>query len=312
MSNEIVVVGSHAPALFIDVKRPPLAGETVLGTNFDEPRDGGKGSNQAIAASRLGASVSFVGRVGDDRLGNELKEWFSADSVDFSWLIQNSDYPTGAGFNIQTEDGDCALVTCMGANEFIPKDHIKSALTKMNDAKVMLTQFEIPIETALFAAKVSTDLGMKSIINPAPATLIDFSQYREQISILVPNEIEAYTLLDISPDLELSMRELCRQLKDCSGANCVIITFGKKGIVAMDDLGIWESTPPMMDAVDASGAGDEFCAALGVALVEGRDIRAASEWAANAAALSVTRQGTIPAFPYRGELEEFIRSNQNK
>ena len=312
MNADIVVVGSHAPALFIDVKRPPLAGETVLGTNFDEPRDGGKGSNQAIAASRLGASVSFVGRIGDDRLGNELKEWFSADSVDFTWLIQNSEYPTGAGFNIQTEDGDCALVTCMGANQFIPKDHIKSALTKMKDAKVMLTQFEIPIETALYSAKVSKALGMTSIVNPAPASPIDFSNYMDQISILVPNEIEAYTLLDTSPDPSLDIKKLCSRLKDYSGAEYVIITIGKKGIVGMDDQGVWEYTPPEMKPVDASGAGDEFCAALGVALVEGRDIRAATEWAANAAALSVTRQGTIPAFPQRDELEEFIQIYQDK
>jgi ribokinase len=305
MIPDIVVVGSHAPALFMDVQRPPQAGETVTGTNFRELVDGGKGSNQAIAASRLGARVSFVGMVGKDHLGEELKDWFESDSVDYSWLAQNEDFPTGAGFNFQTQDGDCALVTCMGANEYLTKEYVEKSLQALKGAKILLTQFEIPPEIALFAADLAIRLGMRSIVNPAPAASIKFIK-NQKISILIPNEIEAKTMLALDLDKKIETSFLCDQLKKKSGAECVIITLGSRGFIGLDDDGFWEYSPPVVNSVDASGAGDEFCAALGVALVEGNDIRQASIWAAHAAALSVTKQGTIPAFPFRSDLEQFI------
>lgn len=305
MTPEIVVVGSHAPALFIDVKRPPLPGETVLGSNFQEPKDGGKGSNQAIAAARLGAKVSFVGMVGKDRLGEELKEWFDDDGVDYSWLRQHPEASTGAGFNIQTEDGDCALVTCMGANEFINKEFIDEALGALKGAKVLLTQFEIPPAMALHAAKVAAELGITSIVNPAPAFSGEHLDY-QNVSILIPNEIEAKAILGISLDDSIETKDLCTSVRKTCGVDCVIITLGEKGLAGLDKGGYWMQTSPKVECVDASGAGDAFCSALGVALVEGKDVREGSAWAAQAAALSVTKGGTIPAFPFRKELEQFI------
>ena len=212
MNPNLVVVGSHAPAMFIDVERPPLVGETIKGENFREQMDGGKGSNQAIAAARLGASVSFIGRVGNDRLGKALETWLDADSIDRQWLFTDKNQPTGAGLNIQTEDGDCALVTCMGANQYLSKEQIKIALTNLPTSKILLTQFEIPHEVALFASDLAVELGKVSIVNPAPATNLDFSE-QQRISILIPNKIEAYTLLgaELSDNLEYHM--LCREFK---------------------------------------------------------------------------------------------------
>ena len=173
MMPEIVVVGSHAPALFMDIARPPNEGEIIQGSNFRELKDGGKGSNQAIAAARLGHAVSFVGRVGNDRMGRALLDWLDSDSVDYQHLIVDEIHSTGAGFNLQTDNGDCALVTCMGANEYISREQIKNALHDFKEAKVLLTQFEIPAEVALYASDLAVESGMTSIVNPAPATPVE-------------------------------------------------------------------------------------------------------------------------------------------
>ena len=307
MKPNLIVVGSHAPAMFIDVERPPLKGETIKGENFRDQIDGGKGSNQAIAAARLGASVSFIGRVGNDRPGKTLRTWLESDSINHKWLFIDEEHPTGVGLNIQTDDGDCALITCMGANEFLTKEQVEVAIKHLSTSEILLTQFEIPHEIALFASDLAVRLGKVSIVNPAPATKLDFlKQY--QITILIPNKIEAFSLLglDISDDLDL--RDICHELKNAAKAQSVIITLGKDGLIGLDNDGIWEIAAPQAEAIDASGAGDVFCAATGVGLIEGKSIREASKWAAYAAALSVTRQGTIPAFPYRNELDKFIKA----
>lgn len=309
MIPEIVVVGSHAPALFIDVERPPIEGEVIQGTNFRESKDGGKGSNQAIAAARLGSSVSFVGRVGNDQIGKSLLDWFDSDFVDYQYLILDESHSTGAGFNLQTKNGDCALVTCMGANEYITKEQIKNALIDFGKAKVLLTQFEIPPELALYASHLAVSLGMISIVNPAPATPVESLQ-QFKMTILIPNIIEATTLLGVPSSKSLDYQALCETLRKRSGAEVVIITLGKDGFIGLDWDGYWEMTPPVVEIMDASGAGDTFCAALGVGIVDGLTIREASRWAGFAAAFSVTRQGTIPAFPTRYELEDFIRRQE--
>ena len=118
---EIIVVGSHAPALFIHTDHIPIAGETVIGWDYEEPQDGGKGSNQAIAAARLGARVSFVGMVGEDRLGENLYQWFETEDVESKWLRRHESLSTGVGFNIQNKQGDCALITSMGPMKRFPR-----------------------------------------------------------------------------------------------------------------------------------------------------------------------------------------------
>src|SRR4030042_2525993 len=168
-NTAIVIVGSHAPAFYIRTSRIPLAGETVIGWDFEEPRDGGKGSNQAIAAARLGANVAFIGMVGKDRLGDNLFEWFKEEKVDSRWLLKHDTLPTGTGFDIKNKDNDCALVTCMGAHAGLTKEIIDFALADLSKAKILLTQFEIPPEIALYAAKKASHLGLTSIFNPDPA-----------------------------------------------------------------------------------------------------------------------------------------------
>lgn len=299
---EFVILGSHAPALFIHTNRIPIAGETVIGWNFEEPRDGGKGSNQAVAAARLGATVAYIGMVGNDRLGNELFQWFREENIDGRWLHRHDRLPTGVGFNITNKEGDCALVTCMGANEGMTTGFIDAALADLAGGQVFLTQFEIPPDIALYAARKASASGMTSIVNPAPAVSGNLSF--EGVNILIPNEIEAKVLTGLALESQINPEELLSEVANKTGVRTVIITLGEGGIIASHSGEIWHENPPKVSVVDAAGAGDQFCAALGVGLIREMSMKAACSYAMKAAALSVTRRGTIDAFVYKNEILE--------
>lgn len=287
------------------VKTPPKPGETVLGWDFQEPMDGGKGSNQAIAAARLGAQVTFVGCVGDDRIGHEGERWMQDANVDTTWLKIHPNVSSGIGFILLDENGIPAMVTSMGANAELSHEHIRAALEQTRGAGVLLTQFEIPVETAIYAARLGKEMGLRTIVNPAPAP-DGFPAGLENASILTPNEIEAKTMLGLPPESDLDPREMAHMLRERAGCECVLITLGELGVVGADSNGeSWWTRPPTLEVVDTSGAGDEFCAALAVGLAEGMPVRAASVWACRAASLSVTRPGTIPAYPTREEVANF-------
>jgi ribokinase len=304
---EIIVVGSHAPGLFVRVRRPPVPGETVIGWDYQEPVDGGKGSNQAIAAARLGARVSFVGCVGADRLGDEGERWMVAAGVDTVHLRRSRTASTGNGFIMLAEDGVPAMVTCLGANAELSAEEVEAALLALQPARVLLTQFEISPQVALHAAQVARGLGMTTIVNPAPApgAPLDGLMHAD---ILVPNESEARQLLGLPIEQEIDLTLLAIRLVQETGAGCVLVTAGERGVTGSDGSDTWEIAPPSVPVVDTSGAGDVFCAALAAGLIHGKAIRAASAWACGVAALSVTREGTIPAFPTLSEAEAFLNS----
>ncbi len=302
---DIVVVGSHAPGIFLRVKRVPKAGETVIGWDFQEPKDGGKGSNQAISIGLLHGKVSFMGCVGQDRIGRDGETWMKEANVDTTWLQHHKSVASGVGFIILDEKGIPAMVTSLGANAEITPLYIDQALAALKDAKVFLTQFEIPIDIAMYATRKAHALGMLTIINPAPAPEKQVEGL-ETASILVPNESEALVLLGREADSKYYEKELVTQLHQNSRAACVIITLGEKGVIGIDGDGIWKITPPKVNVADTSGAGDVFCAALAVGLVNGKDIRSASDWACKAASLSVTKAGTIPSYPTLSDVQDFI------
>jgi ribokinase len=197
------------------------------------------------------------------------------------------------------------MVTSMGANTEITTAQIDVALDGMMEHGVLLTQFEIPVELALYASRTARKHGKTAIINPAPAPEAELTGL-DAASILVPNETEALSLLGMDPTQPYEPLALAEQLYRQTGAECVIVTLGESGAVGCDATGTWQVTPPRVQVVDTSGAGDVFCAALAVALIDGQPVRTASGWACVAASLSVTRPGTIPAFPTRDELERFL------
>jgi ribokinase len=296
-SPEIVVIGSHAPGMFVRVQRVPLAGETVIGWDLQEPEDGGKGSNQAIAAARLGAKVSFVGCLGNDHLGAEGERLLRLEDIDLRFLQHSSASGTGAGIIILDQQGVPAMVTHRGANEELNCEQVETSLNELMEARVMLTQFEILPDVAVHAAKVARRFHMTTIVNPAPASPINLTDL-EYADILVPNEGEAKILLGVDPEAKIDLALIAERLLDLTNAGAVIITAGEQGIIGADKSGIWQTLPPKVRVVDTSGAGDVFCAALAVGIIRDK--------ACSAAALSVTKEGTISSFPTTRELEEFL------
>ena len=299
---EILVVGSHVPGLFMRVKRLPVAGETVMGWDYQEPEDGGKGSHQAMAASRLGARVSFVGCVGQDQIGNTAQRWLTREGVDTKYLVRHPKIGSGVGFNLLDENGVPGMVVSMGANAELDEPTVEAAIQEYSNARVLLTQFEIRPEIALFAARKARGRGMISILNPAPAVQ-GFEAELDAASVLVPNETEARVLLGIDPSEWCAGDALASQLYQASGCQCVVVTLGEAGIAGCDAGGVWQIKAPRVTVVDTSGAGDVFCAAFAVGLVRGKSYRQASAWACGVAAISVTRPGTIPSFPTLAETE---------
>jgi ribokinase len=304
---QVVVVGSHAPGIFMRVQRIPKAGETVIGWDFHEPMDGGKGSNQAIAAARLGLLTSFVGCLGKDRLAVEAENWLGEAGVDLSHLYYSQTKSTGIGFILLDADGVPAMVTSMGANEELDETRVERALAELARAQVMLTQFEIRPTVALHAARVARQYGMLAIVNPAPAADLRAADL-SVADILTPNETEAKLLLGYEPDAPIETAALAQELLIESRVSCVLVTLGEKGIVGADSSGSWQETPPSVTVVDTSGAGDVFCAALAVGIVNGQDYRSASRWACKVATLSVTKAGTIPAYPTLAEVKTFLQT----
>jgi ribokinase len=302
---DIVVVGSHAPGIFVRVKRIPKAGETVIGWDFHEPKDGGKGSNQAIAAALLGGKASFVGCFGRDRIGDEGESWLKEAGVDTTWLKRHDSAASGVGFILLDENGVPAMVTSMGANAELNKKEVEKALEALSSAKVMLTQFEIPVDVALHAAKIAKSHGMVSIVNPGPAPDKPISDLGFA-TILIPNETEAQILLGIEPGEKFDAELLAKALKIKFDIPNVIITLGEDGVVGIDDDGLWKHEALKVNVVDTSGAGDVFCSALAVNIVNGNSIRDASNWACKVASLSVMQPGTIPSYPTFEEVKSYL------
>ena len=301
---EIVIAGSHAPGLFMRVKRPPIAGQTVIGWDYQEPVDGGKGSNQAIAAARLGGQVRFAGCLGQDRLGDQAIQWMEQEGIDTRYVRRSPTAATGIGFIMLDEHGVPAMVTSMGANAEFTETDVDRALEDLGPGQVLLTQFEIIPEISIYAARLACQKGVLAIVNPAPApeSLITGLDCAD---ILVPNESEARQILGLPLDFEIEAKEMASLVCRVTGVECVIITLGDQGVAGRDQEGSWWVKPIPVEVVDTSGAGDVFCAALAVGLARGKNVRAASEWACLAATLSVTRPGTIPSFPRQDEVERF-------
>jgi ribokinase len=289
-----VVVGSHAPGVLIHVDRIPVAGETVLARGYAESLDGGKGSNQAVAASRLGARVSFVGRLGADVRGEAAAEMLARDGVDIGYVLRSAEDPTGTGVNLLDSTGTPAMVTVPGANAGLTAEDVERALVGLSSAEVLLVQLEIPESVALAALRRGRRQGMLTILNAAPASLDIDTLSGDFIDVLVVNQVEAQTLLDARTD---DGEELAAMLHARTGAERVVVTLGGDGLAACEGGLGWRMPSSPVDVVDTSGAGDAFCAALAVKLADRETLREACSWASRAAAISVTRPGTIEAFP---------------
>ena len=298
--SRVTVVGSYIVALVMDMDRLPIEGETVVGRNFHTTH-GGKGSNMAVAAARLGAEVHFVGKIGRDGHGQGFLDLLRREGVNAEGVVVSDTSPTATGIILFSANGANAIVIDRGANgELEPRD-IARQRHSIGVGDIVVSPLEISLDAARAAADRARQQGGKAILNPAPAQDLR----REDLSAfyaLTPNENEARVCLGLKPDDPIADEILADRLLDLGSPN-VIITLGAAGVLWASAAGQRRIPALRVNAIDVVGAGDAFNAGLAVGLAEGRDLPEAICLGVTAASLSTEKRETIESYPRRSETD---------
>ena len=300
--TKIFVVGSYNTGLTIRVPRVPMLGESLVGDSFDMG-PGGKGSNQAIGAARLGADVRLLVCLGDDIFAENALQLYKREGIASDLVHQIADASSGIGFVNTLPSGENWITVDLGANLLLTPQHLRDCVNEIADCDILMTQLEIPLETACEALRLGKAHGALTILNPAPAQSVE-GHHLADVDILTPNASEARILLGLPPDDPSPPLELVQRLLEL-GVGTVVVTLGDEGalIVGGDEASHVPAIP--IQAVDVTGAGDSFNAALAVSLGEGLALEEAVEFAVRAGAFTALRPGVIDGLPTRAELQKF-------
>jgi ribokinase len=298
------VFGSLNMDLVGRVARLPLPGETILGETF-ETIPGGKGANQAVAAARLGAVTSMVGRVGQDSFGQLLLQAMAAAGVRVDTVTLDATHHSGVALIAVAHSGENQIIVVPGANGAVDEADVNRFSQRLPEAQTLLLQFEIPFDAVQAAARVAHQAGVRVIVDPAPARPNLPEEFYYVIDILTPNQTEAAQLVGFEVDNVETAFRAAKRLQQ-RGAPIVIVKLGQAGVVvvAPDESFACPAFP--VDVVDTVAAGDAFNGGLAVALDEGQSLKQAVTWASAVAAIAVTRPGAQPSMPHRHEVEAFL------
>jgi ribokinase len=298
-SKKIVVVGSCNTDMVIKADRLPVPGETILGgTFFMNP--GGKGANQAVAASRMGGNVTLISKTGNDVFGKQSVMLYTAENIKTDFIYSDPKHPSGVALITVDSQGENCIVVASGANASLSPSDIDKASAEIESSDIVLMQLEIPIETVEYVAEMASKKGIKVILNPAPARALS-DNLLKNLYIIIPNKSEA----EILSGIKVSDIESAKQAADiisAKGVDIVVITLGSQGALIKEYNEYLFVEAFKVDALDTTAAGDTFCGAFCVGLSEGRSIPEAVKLAARAAAITVTRMGAQASIPYRSEL----------
>jgi len=298
MKGHVVIVGSINMDLVVRSPRLPLPGETILGSAF-ATFPGGKGANQAVAASRLGASVIMVGRVGNDAFGDQMLQTLANDRVDVSQVQHDTQAPTGVALITVDDKGENTIVVASGANMSLTPEDVSAAESCFAGAAAVVMQFEIPLPAIQRACDLARRHGARIILNPAPARSLE-PEFLAGVDDLIPNQTELSMLSGIT-----TIPEATAELR-AWGVQNVIVTLGADGVLLAGSGEPVRYPAFKVKALDTTAAGDAFVGAYAVGLADGLAAHDAIRWANAAAALSVTHVGAQPSLPRRGELERFL------
>ncbi len=306
----IAVVGSINADLVVRCAKLPRPGETISAFDVSE-LPGGKGANQAVAAARLGAEVTMIGRVGDDAFGQRLRSGLQENGVGVDWVLSTPNCASGLAIVAVEERGVNAILVVPGANGRLTPADVLAASEVIRQADIVLLQLEVPIETTIAAIKFARDCGTPVILDPAPApTFGDDDPMIPgdllQVEVACPNEAEALALTNVRIETVADAERAACCLRSL-GPRYGIVTLGARGAVLCEP----DSRPlliPTFDinAVDTTAAGDAFAAALAVRLSQGAAIADAVRFACAAGALAASRPGAQPAMPTLSEVESLL------
>ncbi len=301
---DIVVIGSFVAGLTVRVPRKPVVGEGLIGDLFDMG-PGGKGSNQAIAAARLGAHVDLIACVGDDLFAEMAGPLFEGEGISTTHLHRIPDINSGVGMVTLLPSGDNWIVGHLGANMQMRPHHVEAAESLIARSDIVMAQFEVPLESMARGLELGRKHGAMTILNPAPGQTVEPSLL-SNVDVLTPNESETRILLGLPPDDPTPTLDLAGRLLEL-GVNRIVVTRGEEGAIIVTASEIEEIAAVPVEALDVTGAGDSFNAALAVALGEGHSLREAVRRATHAGAYTTTFLGVIDGLPTRAELEAFAQ-----
>lgn len=298
MKKKILVIGSSNTDMTVVSDRLPQRGETVLGGVF-HMGPGGKGANQAVCASRLGADVTFVCKVGNDLFGDNALAGYRSEGMDVSHVLR-SDKPTGSALILVDGQGENVISVAPGANADFTVQDMDALSPVIRGADYLLLQLEIPVPSVVRAVEIAREAGVFVILNPAPACALPDEIFRH-VSLIIPNRTELSLLSGVATDTEEHIREAVEKLR-AAGVGNVIVTLGSAGALVCRE-GSYTTVPALrVQAVDTTAAGDTFCGAVCVGLSEGLSLEEAAAFATKASALTVQKVGAQNSLPYRNEI----------
>ena len=297
---EVFVMGSINQDFVLRVERRPRPGETVTDAELSKG-GGGKGANQAAAAAILGASVAFLGRVGDDEFGEPLVRALAEKGIDTSLIERAPGASTGAAFITVTPDGENAITVAPGANRSLAPEDVEAASEAIRDARVLVTQMEIPVKTVLRAVEVATESGTRALVNLAPTFEVP-QELLERLDPLVVNEHEAAFVLGSEVEGVEGALSAAPELLSL-GPRSAVITVGEAGAVFAEGESSGHLPAPTVDVVDTTGAGDAFVGALALRLARDAPLEEAVAYAVRAGAAAVTEEGAQGALPTPAAVE---------
>lgn len=303
----ILVLGSFMMDQVVSTPRAPQNGETIIGDSF-ATYPGGKGANQAVAASRLGSEVIMAGKIGDDSNGERFIKTLKNEDINTNWIEVDKDQATGVGFVTSERDGNNRIIVVPGANLKYDFNDLKKLYSVLDKVNVLIMQLEMDIAVMEEAAKIAKEKGVKVILNPAPGQKIS-NEFMSNIDYLTPNETE----LEILTDMKVTSTEDAIQAAKIllnRGVENIIVTLGDNGALVVNknfEAHVEGYTVPVKDTV---AAGDAFNGALAVSIENNIEITEAIKYANATGALTVTKNGAIPSIPTRDEVNAFLNSNE--
>jgi ribokinase len=304
----VTVMGSYVTDMAFRTEKLPAWGETYLGKEF-RLGPGGKGSNQAVAAARAGARVSFISKLGRDALGEMARDLYRTEGIDTQHLLK-TDSPTGAAAIIlDAASGENSIIVVPGACYELTTEEVTQARNLIANSAVFLAQLELALPTVEFGLELAHYLGVPTILNPAPGCRLPASIYPD-CDYLTPNESEAEVLTGIRVG-SLEQAEQAADALLARGVGTVVVTLGAQGALVKNAQ--LRQHVPAIDAgpvLETTGAGDAFNGGFAVALSEGQGIFEAVRFGCAVAAISVTRAGTALSMPYRKEVDALIEKSR--
>lgn len=304
--SHVIVFGSLNMDLSIESERMPVAGETIAGTHF-LVNPGGKGANQAVAASKLGARTYMIGAAGADAFGDQMVAALASADVRCDCIERVEGASTGVAVIVRV-DGDNRIVLDAGANAVLTADDVRAGIERLGrSGDIFLTQLECDHEATFSALRFAHERGLYTMFNPAPARKLPDDLW-PSVDLVCMNETECEIITGILPEDEDSARRAMSSLVE-QGVGAVLVTLGAAGSMMYADGQLMRVQARCVNAIDTTCAGDTYIGALAAARAGGMGFEEAMDWATCASAITTTRLGAQQAVPSVIEVQEMMGAN---